>query len=199
MLAPLKILLIRHAKPVDFERVPGHVHRDGRRSEWNDRPLSPQGIHDAKELVATLATESPIAIYSSPYMRARQTVEPLAKHLGIAIEIVDDLRERLLAPNLNDDWQIQMRRVWQDFAVALPGGESSRQAQHRVLRVLDELQTRHATRTIVVASHGNLIALALHAMANGIDHDFWKAMPLPAVYSLERAANGWRAHGTGLR
>jgi 2,3-bisphosphoglycerate-dependent phosphoglycerate mutase len=193
------ILLVRHAEPAHFERATGTAQRDGAGSEWNDRPLSPAGIRAARELAVTLVTERPTAIYSSPYLRARQTVEPLAQHLGIAIEIVDDLRERLLAPNLNDDWQIHIQRVWHDFDYILPGGESSRQAQHRVLRVLDEVRARHNTGTIVVASHGNLIALALHAVANGIDHDFWRAMPLPAVYSLERTGNGWRTHGPGLR
>jgi 2,3-bisphosphoglycerate-dependent phosphoglycerate mutase len=123
----------------------------------------------------------------------------VAQHLRIAIECVDDLRERLLAPNLNDDWQIHMQRAWHDFDYVLPGGESSRQAQYRVLRVLDELRTSHETGNIVAASHGNLIALALHAVANGIDHEFWKAMPLPAVYQLGWVKGHWRAHGPRLR
>jgi 2,3-bisphosphoglycerate-dependent phosphoglycerate mutase len=192
------ILLVRHAEPAHFERATGTAQRDGAGSEWNDRPLSPAGIRAARELAVTLVTERPTAIYSSPYLRARQTVEPLAQHLGIAIEIVGDLRERLLAPNLNDDWQIHMRRAWHDFDYILPGGESSRQAQDRVQRVLDELRAKHETGTIVVTSHGNLIALALHAVTNRIDHDFWKAMPLPAVYQLEWVEGYWRAHGPRL-
>jgi broad specificity phosphatase PhoE len=84
----------------------------------------------------------------------------------------------LPAPNINDDWRIHMRRAWQDFDYVLAHGESSCQAQHRVLRVVDDLRARHEAGTIVAACHGNLIALALHAMANGIDPDFWKAVPL---------------------
>ena len=37
------------------------------------------------------------AIYSSPYPRAVQTVEPLSRRLGFEIGLVDDLRERLLS------------------------------------------------------------------------------------------------------
>jgi 2,3-bisphosphoglycerate-dependent phosphoglycerate mutase len=199
MTPPFRILLVRHAEPAHFERATGTAQRDGAGSDWNDRPLSPAGILAARELAVTLVTGRPTAIYSSPYLRARQTVEPVAKHLGFAIEIVDDLRERLLAPNLNDDWQIHIRRAWQDFDYVLAGGESSRQAQDRVLRVLDALRARHESGTIVVASHGNLIALALHAMANGIDHDFWKAMPLLAAYQLEWVEGHWRAHDPRLR
>jgi hypothetical protein len=37
----------------------------------------------------------------------------------------------------------------------------------------------------VVASHGNLIALALHAIVpDQVDFEFWAAMPTPAVYVL---------------
>jgi len=36
-----------------------------------------------------------------------------------------------------------------------------------------------------VASHGNLIALALHSMMpDQVDFEFWAAMPAPAVYVL---------------
>ena len=36
-----------------------------------------------------------------------------------------------------------------------------------------------------MASHGNLIALALHAIApEQVDFEFWAAMPTPAVYVL---------------
>ena len=38
---------------------------------------------------------------------------------------------------------------------------------------------------IVAASHGNLVALALHAIApDQVDFAFWAAMPTPAVYVL---------------
>jgi len=38
---------------------------------------------------------------------------------------------------------------------------------------------------IVVASHGNLIALALHAIVpDQVGFEFWAAMPTPAVYLL---------------
>jgi hypothetical protein len=49
-----------------------------------------------------------------------------------------------------------------------------------------------------VASHGNLIALALHAITDEIDHDFWMGMPLPAVYQLEWVEARWGAHGPRL-
>jgi 2,3-bisphosphoglycerate-dependent phosphoglycerate mutase len=137
MTALPKILIVRHADPLHFEHAAGSVHRDGPGSEWNDRPLSDKGIRAAEQLAVTLAAEGPTAIYSSPYRRAIQTVEPLADRVGMAIEIVEDLRERLLGSHLSNDWRSHMSRALEDFDYVLEGGESSRQAQRRVIRVPD--------------------------------------------------------------
>ena len=143
------------------------------------------GHADAKALAKRLRTEPVAAVYSSPYPRAVQTVEPLAGALGVAIEIVADLRERLLAPGPLPDWLEHCRRSWDDFDHALPGGESSRAAQGRIDVTLALLASRHREETIAVASHGNLIALALHLRDPTIGFGFWRAMPIPAVYPIE--------------
>jgi 2,3-bisphosphoglycerate-dependent phosphoglycerate mutase len=197
-MAPLRILLVRHAEPEHFPHEAGVSHPDGRDSEWNRRPLSARGLADARALAIELARENPVALYASPYPRARQTIDPLAQHLGLAIETIDDLRERLLSPNLMDDYRPHMRRAWENFDYVVAGGESSREAQARMLRVLTDVRSRHENGTVVMASHGNLIALALHASNLRVDHDFWESMPLPAVYRLESAGERWRASGPGL-
>jgi len=198
MNSQLTIVMVRHAEPVDFEGKHGVVHRSGPESEWNDRPLSVRGLRDATEMAETLCAEKPIAIYSSPYRRARQTIEPLATLAGLSIVTIDDLRERLLSPNLSDDYREHARRAWEDFDYALEGGESSREAQRRVMQVLDELRNRHPKGIVVLASHGNLIALALNAITRHVGHDFQAAMPVPAVYRLRFADGAWQAEGPGL-
>jgi 2,3-bisphosphoglycerate-dependent phosphoglycerate mutase len=181
------IVLVRHAEPVQ----PGDP-----RFEENDRPLSDAGAKQAQRLAGVLGARAPAAIYSSPYPRAVQTVEPLARQSGLAIEIVDDLRERLLSPGPLPDWRSALGRSFTDFDVRAPGGESSREAQVRVLGVLDAVRERHGNRRVILASHGNLIALALHAHApDTVDFGFWAAMPMPAVYEL---ADGGAVSGPGF-
>ncbi len=82
-------------------------------------PASNGGIGAAEQPAVRLAAEAPIAIYSSPYRRALQTVEPKADRVGIAIEIVDDLRERLLGSQLSDDWERHTSRASEDFDYVL--------------------------------------------------------------------------------
>jgi len=180
-------VLVRHAEAV----APSDP-----RYEENDRPLSEAGRRDAERLADQLADETVAAIYSSPYPRALQTVEPLARRLGTEITPVDDLRERLLSLRALPGWREQLNRSWTDFGYALEDGESSTEAQRRVIEVLETLRRRHPCGRIVVASHGNLIALALHVIVpDQIDYEFWAAMPTPAVYLLP---DDGTASGPGL-
>ncbi len=186
----LTIILIRHADPVR----PGV----GNFAE-NERPLTKRGCRDAaalaESLAAQLADTGVRAVVSSPYLRAIQTVEPIARRLKIAIELVGDLRERVLSPSDDlPDWREHLQRSWQDFDYALPGGESGRVAQARILSVFDNARRRHSSGTLVFGSHGNLISLALAAFDPAVDFEFWAAMPMPAVYRLEFAGDRWRLH-----
>ncbi len=78
-----------------------------------------------------------------------------------------------------------MRRTWDDLDYALPGGESSRTAQIRAAGVLSGLAERHPGATIAAVSHGNLIALALHARDPSVGFELWDGMPMPALYEIE--------------
>ncbi len=182
---PLTVFLIRHAEPVR----PGQ----GDHAE-NERPLTERGHRDAAALAESLADAGAGAVISSPYRRAVQTVEPIARRLNIEIEIVSDLRERLLSPSEGlPDWRQHLERSWQDFDYALPGGESGRQAQARIVAVLEGLRQRYRSGTLILGSHGNLISLGLQAFEpRAVGFEFWAAMPMPAVYRLEFAGDRWR-------
>ena len=181
--SPLTVLLIRHAESMP----PGMSGFD----EYT-RPLTAKGFRDALQLRDALSSTHIDAAYSSPYLRARQTIEPIAQVRGLRIETVDDLRERLLSPADLPEWRAHLKRSWEDFDYAPSGGETSRDAQARVVRVLDTIATRHEAGTVILASHGNLIALALHAFMENVDYAFWESIPMPAVYTLIRDGSRWQ-------
>lgn len=72
-----KLYLVRHADA-------------GHRSDWPgkdvDRPLSPRGQRQADGLCDLLADSDATLLLSSPFTRCVQTLEPLGKHLGLAVE-----------------------------------------------------------------------------------------------------------------
>lgn len=98
----MTIYLVRHA-------------RAGRRSGWEgpdeDRPLSKAGHHQSLEVADTLDGIGIARVLSSPYVRCVETVEPLARRLGVEVEVVDCLAEgsgpdrvaALVAEHLDDD------------------------------------------------------------------------------------------------
>src|ERR1700678_3570366 len=149
----LTVLLIRHAEAV----APGISGFD----EYT-RPLTAKGFRDAAQLSDEYASTRIDAAYSSPYLRARQTIEPMARARGLAIDTIEDLRERLLSAGELPDWRAHLRRSWNDFDYAPPGGESGRVAQ------------------------------ALNAFMPRVDYAFWESIPMPAVFRLIREGDRWR-------
>ncbi len=189
-LGTLDVILVRHARPVP-PGSPGWEARD------DERPLDAAGLRAADELADELEPYGLQAIYSSPYPRARQTVEPVARRRDLPITELIDLRERLLNPDApRDDWREVLRRSWADPDFALPGGESGRAAQRRALAILDLLRVRYPDGgRLLVASHGNLISLILQALEPDVGFEFHLAMPMPAIYHLEHDGIGWRVMG----
>lgn len=78
------IYLVRHAKA-------------GERRIWDDddeaRPLSKKGWRQATAVSKRLAGKDASSLYSSPYVRCIQTLEPLAEQLDLRVEIDDRLKE----------------------------------------------------------------------------------------------------------
>lgn len=83
-LCPVPVLLIRHA----------HA---GARKDWDGddrlRPLSSKGQRQAAGLADLAETYAPQRVFSSPYIRCLQTVEPLANRLSLRVEAMDELAE----------------------------------------------------------------------------------------------------------
>lgn len=191
-LAPLDVLLVRHAEPIPF---------GSQDVADDDRPLTDEGRAAAAELAEELDEYQVTAIYSSPYTRSLETVAAIARRRGLEIQLLTDLRERRLSPQPMDDWRVALERGWTDADFAPPGGETGRAAQRRAVGTLDLLRSRHPDGgRLVLGSHGNLISLILQALEPAVDFAFHMAMPTPAVYRLSHDGLRWRViggHGFG--
>jgi len=182
------VLLVRHAEPVP-DVWGAELHND-------QRPLSEEGREAAEQLAEELEPYVITSVYSSPYLRAVETVTPTARRRDLEVHILPDLRERRLTLGPTRDWEDHLRRAWADPDYALEGAESGRQAQRRAIALLDLLRARHADGgRLLVGSHGNLISLMLQNFEPAVDHDFHMAMPMPAIYHLQHDGIGWRVMG----
>lgn len=154
------ILLIRHGENSTVGkrlagRLPGiHLNEKGR---------------DQAEKLAQVLTGAPVkAIYSSPLERAVETAEPLARVLGLEIQIAPGLIEMAYG-----EWQgktlkqLARRKLWKTVQekpsqMRFPQGESFVEARDRVIAEIERIAAAHEEGDLVAAfSHGDIIRLAV--------------------------------------
>lgn len=151
-------------------------------SIYRNRPLSQKGQASLSQL--NMLESKPIsAIYSSPYKRAIETVEPLAQTLGLSIQLDKRLIERKLSSQSISDqaFEATLKQLWKNPAISLPGGESNLTAQKRALSFLQDLEKLHQNEHIIISSHGNLVCILLNYFDDTINYNFWKQLPMLAV------------------
>jgi len=160
-----------------------HAHADWQLDET--RPLSESGRAAARTISELLSGLPIAAIYSSPAQRSIETVESLAQRLGIRVDVVPKLRERQLPVVPADDFDNVVRETWRVPTDAMAGGESNAMAQARGLAAVRQFIARHAGQHLVVATHGNLMALILNGFDPAFGYEFWRELSFPDVYELE--------------
>lgn len=165
------MILIRHAESSPSRDLP--------EPDW---PLSPLGRRQAKVLATELDDAGITKVASSPYLRALDTVRPLAERVGCPIDVCKELRERKLCSGFRDDWYDLIKKTWSDFTYSLPNCESSVDCQRRIQVCLTDLVTRYAGMTIAVCSHGNAIGLFLNSIEPRFGFEHWENMKTPDLF-----------------
>jgi broad specificity phosphatase PhoE len=147
-----------------------------------DTPLSALGHRQSEALARWFAdmpaAQRPTVIYVSPFVRARQTAEHIARVLGLprsAMALDERLREREFGvldmhtrhgiaarfPELHE----QRRRVGK-FYFRPPGGESWCDVILRLRSVVEVLRRDHARDRVLVVAHQVLVNCARYLLEN---------------------------------
>jgi broad specificity phosphatase PhoE len=129
--------------------------------------LNADGRAQAERLVRFFKTEAIAGIRCSPLVRARETAEPIAQHLGLDIQI---------APALNEtdfgEWtgmpldELAQRRDWQHWNelrsnTRAPGGETMLEVQARVVGYIQYLGAAENEGGYILVGHADPIKSAL--------------------------------------
>ena len=149
-----------------------------------DAPLTTEGQAQARILVNLLRDTKIERIISSPFVRAYQSIVPLAEYLGLEIETDNRLIERVLSPTPLNDWRKSLEETFINLDLCFAGGESSRTAMKRGVAVVDEL-LKQATNTSLIVTHGNLMTLILKNYDQRIGYSEWANMRNPDVYCIK--------------
>jgi broad specificity phosphatase PhoE len=182
--------LLRHGEPTVFGRINGRLPGVG---------LSAKGRAEIAAVAGRLAAEKIDALYSSPLQRTRETAEIVAARLRLPIGLREDVIELDFgewtgltydAVRADPRW-----RTWSEArsVAALPGGESMRAVQHRVVDALVDLEAQHRGGIVLIVSHGDVIRTAL-LFALGMPLDSYGRIEI-AVASLSTL----RVDGAGMR
>jgi probable phosphoglycerate mutase len=177
-----QILFIRHGE-TDWNRdrrIQGHL----------DIPLAQSGLDQAQRLGERFADAARDglrldAIVSSDLARARQTAQPVADALGLAVQMAPGLRERAYGdfqgldtvgiaarfPAAYAQWKTH------DPEFVPPGGESHREFYHRVLHALEPVIAAYPDGRIACVTHGGVLD-CIYRFARGIALDAQRDWPL---------------------
>jgi 2,3-bisphosphoglycerate-dependent phosphoglycerate mutase len=138
----------------------------------------------AVTLAERLATHPIDYVVSSPYLRARATIAPLAARVGLPVHIDARLAERRTSPEPIPNWRDVVKRSFVDPEHRVPGGESGAEALSRGLAAISAvLAAGH--RLPVVVSHGQLLSLVLHSINAEFGYQGWQSLRNPDVFLLE--------------
>jgi probable phosphoglycerate mutase len=174
----------------------------GRRA---DPPLAPEGVEVAVQLADTLVAElaelphDEIRLLSSPALRCRQTIAPVAVALGMPADAVE------IEPGLIEidygEWDgltaeeclqhdPELRRAWiaDPYHTRCPDGESGEDVARRAFAVFHEVEAWLAddrARCAIVVAHNHVNRLRLCALLAWAMRDYRRRVAQdPAGYSL---------------
>ena len=165
------------------------------RSTWNaahriqglaDPPLDEVGREQARRLAERLRDEAPVALYTSPLQRARETADIIGQALDAPVMSDERLKEYDVGDLTGLTWE-QVVEQYPDVAsrwekaeeVELPGEEGRETFQARVKAAFDEIISQHLEETIGVVAHGGTLGAYLKCLIG-----------LPTRFSPFHFANG---------
>lgn len=186
------LLLIRHAETDFAGSFCGHL----------DPPLNPRGRHQAIELVASLASDTINAVYSSDLQRALDVATALAGSKTLSCRSSAALREIYFGQWEGLDWRSIERRDPETAArwlagfpqIPAPGGEEFGPFEQRVLAEIAHICS-NPERCIAIVTHVGVLRRLLQHLANFSAQQTWdRPFPFCSVLRLTLAAdsNMWR-------
>jgi probable phosphomutase (TIGR03848 family) len=143
--------------------------------------LSERGVAQAEHVGERMSelTRKPVALYSSPLERTRETAAPIARALRLRPRIDRGLIEcdfglwtgkklHLLAKK--PEWRAVQHAP---STFRFPEGESFTELQLRMWTTLEKIAAKHRNRTVVVVSHADPIKAAV-TYAQGVPLDLFQ-------------------------
>lgn len=184
----MRIIWVRHGESV--------ANQEGRFSSTPPgAPLSDLGQRQAAMAAGIVSPTTALAVYASPFLRTRQTADPIALALGVPVTVELDLREvnlgawdgRKLSEIHENDGSAFAAWGRDPEANPPPGGESIGSVWHRVNALIARWAERHGNGTVIAVTHADVIAAVLLS-ALGVPLSVRHRLPIPNACILMTGA-----------
>jgi probable phosphomutase (TIGR03848 family) len=152
--------------------------------------LDERGRAQARTLAERFDPIRLAAVYSSPLDRCVETVAPLATAQHLDVEMREGLIEMDVGAWTNRSLaQVRRTRLWKDVIhrpsqFRFPDGESFADAQVRTLNELHAIAARHPRGRVAIASHGDVIRMAIAHFSGAHLDLFQRTVVDPASVSV---------------
>lgn len=153
------VYFVRHAEP-------NYANHDDA-----SRALSPKGMQDRKLVTAFLADKNINVALSSPFKRAIDTIKDFTDGANLAIQTIDDFRERRVDSEWIPDFTAFSKRQWSDFSYKLSDGECLQEVLERNISALNRVIASYKGANIVIGSHGTALSSILHHYNSAFGYD----------------------------
>jgi broad specificity phosphatase PhoE len=118
--------------------------------DYNLYHLTDLGRKQSEEAGKILMAEKIDIIYTSPFLRTKETAEIVARSLGIH-EVKEDVRLSELREGNPDGQPLQnLPRTWDNFE---EGGESYGELYSRIQNLIHDIESVHMDKIILLVSH----------------------------------------------
>ena len=171
------LILIKHSLP--------QIETDRPAKDWR---LSAEGQLRAHRLAEQLERFAPDVIVSSNESKARETAEILAHHFQLDMQIVHDLHEhdRSNVPYLSDHaFQASVREFFQKPDELVFGRETAIRVHTRFYRAVHSILNEHQNKTVLIVTHGTVIALFVSRLTGSSGLEIWRQLGLPSFVALD--------------
>lgn len=173
----VRLFLIRHGQ-TDWNV-------EGRWQGQADVPLNLNGLEQAEIMAQSAVRHSIATIYTSDLLRARQTAEALARHVGVPVIVEPRLREidqgewqGMLATDIETRYAQRFKDRREDpLGVSPPGGETVHQVRERVVAAVENIRTAHPEQSVALVSHGFAIAVIRTHYSGKPFTQVWQLVP----------------------
>ena len=169
-----KFILLRHCKA----EMSGEDHL---------RKLDSEGIVQSISVCEKLENmvKKDVKIYSSPFIRAVETVKPLADKLKIDIIQSDELKEIKIGKSEKLTKHEIINEMWKDKEFKVDNGESQIEKFKSMEYFLNKMFDNSSNEDVIIVTHGNLLGIILKFYFNRpFGFDDWKIMSMPDLYEL---------------